>query len=165
MPRLPFRFVFCLTIAIGLSGCLAEDPSSFRQVDGLLPGLWTMIEEPPAPPTVEFQPDLTFSSTSNGVPGALVSNFSGNYWQASEVIAFRGTGPVEGVRVQFVKFRIQESPLMLTMWDIADAYVEELVGITDINQMSNSDVQSALRRLDGLPIPDSAIGFTFEYLK
>ena len=170
----PYRLLFsCLSFAL-LSGCLAEDPSSFREPDGLLPGHWTQVEVPPDPPWVNFLPDGTFTSQSSGVPGALTPNFHGKYWQAGEVIAFRGTGlintvvgtgNVEGVRVQFVTFQIVEDPLVMTMRAIDSAYVEELVGIEEVNDLTNAEVESALRRLVGLPIPESVLGFTFEYLK
>ena len=155
-----------------LSGCLAEDPSSFRNVDGLLPGLWTQVDDPPDPPTVHFLPDGTFTSTSSGVPGSFQPNFHGGYWQAENVIAFRGTGfvdtgtgDVEGVRVQFIQFRITEDPLGMTMTVIDKAYVEELVGVEDVHNLSSSGVQSALRRMVGFPLPETALGFTFDYLK
>ena len=170
----PFRaLVTCFLLAL-IGGCLAEDPSSFRLSDGLLPGQWTQVEVPPDPPWIHFLPDGTFTSQSSGVPGALTPNFHGHYWQAGEVIAFRGTGlintvggsgEVEGVRVHFATYNIVEDPLVMTMRAIDRAYVAELVGIEDINDLTGSEVESALRRLDGLPIPESALGFIFEYLK
>lgn len=167
------RQVVFLFLIVGLSGCLAEDPTSFREIEGILPGLWTQIEEPPSPPTLNFLPDGTFTSTSSGVPGrSAPPNFYGDYWQAKGVIAFRGvgfidgaSGTVEGVHVVFVRYVITESPLLMTMTEIESEYVQELVGVQNIDDMDATDVQSALRRLDDLPLPDSALGFTFEYLK
>ena len=156
-------------LSLFVQGCLAEDPASFRTVDGLLPGHWIQVpEEPdvPAPPTIDFNPDQSFSATSSAVPGALVRNYHGGFWQAGGVIAFRGTGDIADVQVQFVVFRIQEAPeLTLTMTEIADAFVAEIVGVEDIGSLSKDGVQSALRRLDGLPIPDSALGLTWDYTK
>ncbi|HAA78086.1 TPA: hypothetical protein DCE37_23555 [Candidatus Latescibacteria bacterium] len=159
------RIRIVLLCPLFLIGCLAEDPSSFRTVDSLLTGMWTQVNDPTAPPTIDFNPDRTFSSFSSGVPGAAVRDFSGDFWQAGEVIVFRGTGPVEGVRVQFVHFTIQEDPLVLTMAPILPKFVNETIGVEDINGMSESDVESALRRFDGLPIPETALGYSFDYLK
>ena len=162
----PSVFVFLSVLVLG---CLAEDPASFRTVDGLLPGHWIqMPEEPdvPSPPTIDFNPDQSFSATSSAVPGALVRNYHGGFWQAGGVIAFRGTGDIAGIQVQFVESHIQEAPeLTLTMTEIADAFVAEIVGVKDIGSLSKDGVQSALRRLDGLPIPASALGFTWDYTK
>ena len=167
------RRLIAAFLALTLVGCLAEDPSSFREVTGLLSGQWTMVDDPPDPPTVYFLPDGTFTSTSSGVPGALTPNYNGHYWQTAEVIAFRGTGFIEsgaagsvpGVRVQFVWYRITENPAAMTMRALDKAYVEDLIGVTDLNELTNSDVESALRRLDGLPLPDTSLGFTFEFFK
>ena len=159
--------LLCLSLLV--PGCLAEDPASFRTVDGLLPGHWVQVpEEPdvPAPPTIDFNPDQSFSATSSAVPGALVANYHGGFWQAEGVIGFRGTGAIAGIHVHFVLFHIQEAPeLTLTMTEIADAFIAETVGVEDIGSLSKDGVQSALRRLDGLPIPDTALGLSWDYLK
>ena len=158
-----------LLVSLLVSGCLAEDPASFRTTNTLLPGHWVQVpEEPdvPAPPTIDFNPDQSFSAWSSAVPGALVSGYHGGFWQAGNVIAFRGIGDIVGVHVQFVVFHIQEAPeLMLTMREIEDAFVAEIVGVEDIGSLSKDGVQSALRRLDGLPIPDNALGLSWDYLK
>lgn len=149
-----------------LKACLAEDPSSFRSVDTLLSGLWVQDAPPPAPPTIDFRPDRSFEAFSSAIPGVLVADYTGNFWQASGVLAFRGTSSASGVRVQFVTFEIVESPsLSLRMTQILDPFIIETVGVAAVSDMSAAEVQSALRRLDGLPIPENALGDSWTYSK
>lgn len=160
------RFRLTLLTCFALAGCLAEDPSSFREVDSLLPGLWVQVAPPPAPPTIDFRPDQTFAATSSGVPGVRVADYRGSFWQADGVIGFRGTGATAGVHVQFVTFSITEAPaLTLTLTEIDDAFVSETIGVPDVQALSADEVQSALRRLDGLPIPEASLGDSWDYLK
>ena len=160
------RLIGCVVSAVIAAGCLAEDPASFRSVDSLLPGLWVQDSPPPAPPTVDFRPDQSFVVYSSGVPGILVPDYHGSFWQAPGVIAFRGTGATEGVHVQFVLFSIREAPeLTLTLTEITDAFMSETVGVENIDDLTADGVQSALRRLDSLPVPDTALGDSWDYSK
>ena len=142
-----------MLLAFLIAGCLAEDPSSFRSVDTLLSGLW--FQDAPSSevlPTIDLRPDQSFEAYSSAVPGITVAGYTGKYWQANGVIAFRGTSSVPGIHVQFVTFRITDSPvLVLTLTGISDAYVAKTVGVEDLSSLSADDVQSAMRRLDGLP--------------
>ena len=100
------------------------------------------------------------------MPGVLVADYTGSYWQAGDVLGFRGTGRAEGVHVQFVLFRIEASPeLKLTLIEITDAFVTETVSIEDVDSLDDNNVQSALRRLEGLTIPESGLGFSWDYFK
>ena len=155
----------CLLLIVPLSGCLGEDPSSFRSVDQLLAGRWTFQTDEPGRPTVDFNPDGTFA-TSTGVPGITVCAYSGHFWQTSNVIAMRGTGVQGGLHVQFILFQITESPqTILTLTEIRDEYVEEIAGVKEINALNSSDVRSVLRRVRGLSIPESGLGRAEVYEK
>ena len=145
-----------------LTSCLAEDPASFRTVDGLLTGRWT-FPAPEIPPTIDLNPDGTFN-TSSGLPGITVLAYRGQFWQTDGVLAFRGTGVQGGQHVQFVRYVIQESPTTtLTLTDIYDDYAAGIIGVEDINALSGKDVERALRRFDGLVLPAEALGFTEVY--
>ena len=166
MSWIRIRLLTSLLLVGSIAGCLAEDPSSFRSVDSLLPGLWVQNTPPPAPPTVDFRPDQTLEAYSSAVPGVLVRDYTGSFWQADGVIAFRGTSAAAGIEVQFVTFEIVEAPnLTLTMTEILDSYITETVGVEQVASMSADEVQSALRRLDGLPVPEAALGDTWNYSK
>ena len=151
-----------ISIACTLSSCLAEDPTSFRSVDTLLTGRWTFPADE-IPPTIDLNLDGTFS-TSSGLPGITVFQYQGQYWQTNGVLAFRGTGAQGGQHVQFISYRVTESPaLTLSMTDISDAYAADLIGVEDINKLSSDEVQRALRRFTGMTFPDDALGFTEIY--
>ena len=161
-----YRHSLFYSLSLLVLGCLAEDPASFRTVDGLLPGLWIQVAPPPAPPTIDFRPDQSFAATSSGVPGVLVANYHGGFWQAGSVIAFRGTGATAGIHVQFVLFQIQEAPVLtLTLTEILDTFITETVGVDDVGSLGANGVRSALRRLDGLQIPDTGLGDSWDYVK
>jgi hypothetical protein len=145
-----------------LTGCLAEDPASFRSVDTLLTGRWTLPSDE-IPPTIDLNPDGTFDTTS-GLPGVAVRTYRGRFWQVEGVMAFRGTGVQGGQHVQFVSYAITETPATtLTMTDIFDDYAAGIVGVEDLNALSNNEVERALRRFDGLTFPTEALGFTEVY--
>ena len=150
-------------LLLTLASCLAEDPASFRTVDGLLTGRWTFPAPGPIPPTIDLNPDGTFD-TSSGIPGITVNAYRGRFWQTEGVLAFRGTGVQGGQHVQFVTYVIRESPATtLTLTDIYDDYAADIIGVEDLNTLSGDEVQRALRRFDGLTLPDEALGFTEVY--
>ena len=155
-----------LLMSVLVTGCLAEDPSLFRSIDQVLIGRWTFPNPDGGDPTIDLSPTGEFAA-SNGVPGATVFGYSGRFWQGAGVLAFRGFGGNRGggVTVQFVAYRIEPSDVTLTLTDIDDAYVRELSGVEDLNALSNSGVQDVLRRFDGLPIPEDALGFSEVYLR
>lgn len=156
-----------LLLAILMAGCLSEDPASFRSVDQLVIGLWTFPNLDGGDPTVDLNPTGEFAA-SNGVPGATVLSYEGRYWQGDGVLAFRGFGANRGggVTVQFVAYRVVESPgVTLTLIEIDDGFVRELAGVEDLNALSNGDVQNVLRRFESLSIPQGALGFFELYLK
>ena len=156
-----------LLLGVLMAGCLAEDPSSFRSIDELIVGRWTFPNPDGGDPTIDLAPTGDFVAT-NGLPGATVLTYSGRFWQGAGVLAFRGSGANRGggVTVQFVAYQIDESSgVILTLTDIDDAYVRELSGVEDLNALSNSGVQDVLRRLEGLPIPEDALGFSEVYIR
>ena len=160
------RYVFLL-LAVIATGCLAEDPSSFRTLDEVLIGRWTFPNPDGGDPTIDLSPTGEFAAT-NGVPGATVASYSGRFWQGDGVLAFRGFGANRGggVTVQFVVYRVEESPgLTLRLIEIDDAFVRELSGVEDLNALSNSGVQDVLRRFDEFPVPEEALGFFEDYLR
>ena len=154
--------IISTVLLLTLAGCLAEDPASFRTVDGLLTGRWT-FPSPEIPPTIDLNPDGTFD-TSSGLPGITVLAYRGRFWQTEGVLAFRGTGVQGGQHVQFVSYVITESPTTtLALTDIYDDYAAGIVGVEDLNTLSGNEVERALRRFDGLPLPEEALGFTEVY--
>jgi hypothetical protein len=156
--------VFGLLCLVLLTACLAEDPASFRTVNGLLPGHWVLDGDTPTS-NIDFNPDQTFLAPA-GIPGIVVRNYTGRFWQSDDVIAFRGTGVTGGIHVQFIRIQIQEDPtLLLFMTEISDTYAAEIIGVEDINELSNDGVERALRRFDGLTIPPESLGLIEPYLK
>jgi hypothetical protein len=156
--------VFGLLCLVLVAGCLVEDPASFRTVNSLLPGHWVLGGDTPTS-NIDFNPDQTFLAPA-GIPGIVVRNYTGRFWQSDEVIAFRGTGVIGGIHVQFIRVQIQEDPtLLLLMTEISDVYAAEIIGVEDINDLSNDGVERALRRFDGLTIPPEALGLIEPYLK
>ena len=158
---------FVLLLGLLATGCLAEDPASFRTVDELLLGRWTFPNPDGGNPTIDLTLDGEFAA-SNGVPGATVLSYSGRFWQGDGVLAFRGFGANRGggVTVTFVTYRVEESSgLNLRLIEIDDAFVRGLAGVEDLNALSNGDVENVLRRFDGLDIPDSALGFLEVYVR
>ena len=152
--------ILSTVLLLTLTCCLAEDPASFRSVDALLTGRWNFVG-PEA--TIDLNPDGTFD-TSNGLPGVTVRAYRGRFWQTEGVLAFRGTGVQGGQHVQFVSYAIVETPATtLTMTDIFDDYAAVIIGVEDLNTLSNNEVERALRRFDGLTFPDEALGFTELY--
>lgn len=150
-----------------LTGCLAEDPASFRSVDGVLTGRWTFPNPDGGDPTIDLTPTGEFAA-SNGVPGATVLAYTGLFWQVEGVLAFRGFGANRGggITVQFVAYRVEESDgVNLRLIEIDDAFVREISGVEDLHALSNEGVQDVLRRFDGLPIPDQALGFVEVYIR
>jgi hypothetical protein len=145
-----------------MTACLAEDPTSFRDVDTLLTGRWT-FPAPEIPPTIDLNPDGTFG-TSSGIPGITVLQYQGQFWQTDGVLAFRGTGVQGGQHVQFISYRVIESPaLSLSLTDIHDDFAANLIGVEDINTLSGDEVNRALRRFTGISFPPEALGFTEVY--
>jgi hypothetical protein len=142
--------------------CLAEDPTSFRDVDTLLTGRWT-FPAPEIPPTIDLNPDGTFG-TSSGLPGITVLQYHGQFWQADGVLAFRGTGVQGGLHVQYISYSVIESPaLSLSLTDIHDDFAANLIGVDDINTLSGNEVNRSLRRFTGISFPPNALGFTEVY--
>ena len=145
--------ILSTVLLLTLTCCLAEDPASFRSVDALLTGRWNFVG-PEA--TIDLNPDGTFD-TSSGLPGVAVRTYHGRFWQTEGVLAFRGTGVQGGQHVQFVSYAIVETPATtLTLTDIFDDYAAGIIGVEDLNALSNKEVQRALRRFDRLTFPDEA---------
>ena len=150
---------YCLLL---LTSCLSEDPASFREVDTLLTGRWT-FPAPEIPPTIDLNPDGTFG-TSSGLPGITVLQYHGQFWQTEGVLAFRGTGVQGGQHVQYISYRVIESPaLSLSLTAIHDDFAASLIGVDDINALSGDEVDRSLRRFTGLSFPPDALGFTEVY--
>ena len=161
------RVLVYVGLILSGTGCLADDPASFRTVDTLLSGHWIQVAPSPAgPPTVDFQVDRSFTATSSGVPGVRVAGYHGSFWQAGDILGLRGIGAIEGIHVQFVVFRIQASPeLRLTLTEIIDEFVAETIGVEDIASLDGNGMQSALRRLDGLTFSEDVLGDSWDYLQ
>jgi len=159
----------CILLAsVFVLGCGRPSPSAFRSVNTLIAGHW-ICDEPDVPipdrHTLDFYPDGTFLATG-GLPGAYVRSLTGRYWQDEDLFGVRGTGEQGGIYVQFVRIDLTEGEMMrLTITEILDDYVAEMMGVTSVEALLSSQIQDALKKLRKGQIPQESLGFVEVYEK
>ena len=152
-----------------LSLCLScgrPAPSAYRSENTLVAGHWTAVD-PDIPAygrsTIDFRADGTFLASA-GLPGANIRNFSGRYWQDEEVFGVRGSGEQGGLDVQFLRVVYSNEGIMtITLTEIRDDYVVELMGVGSLEEMLGSRIRDTLRKLTSRSIPVEAYGFSEAY--
>ncbi len=112
-----------------------------------------------------FQADGSFE-TSSGIAGVNVRSYRGSFWQRRDVLGLRGTGVGGGIHVQFVLARVSTEPaLRLTVTEVVDEYVAEMIGKPDLGALEPGEVHDTVRRLAGVPLPREARGLVEVYEK